>query len=110
MSMISFIPNIIFAILLSVGIGYFIKNVKKLTRNIKLGRDVAVSDNKPQRWKNMARIALGQTKMVVRTIAGLMHIIVYVGFIIINIEVFEIVLDGLLHPFQKEVDFEGNFK
>ena len=96
MSMISFIPNIIFAILLSVGIGYFIKNVKKLTRNIKLGRDVAVSDNKPQRWKNMARIALGQTKMVVRPIAGLMHIIVYVGFIIINIEVLEIVLDGLL--------------
>ena len=96
MSMISFIPNIIFAILLSVGIGYFIKNVKKLTRNIKLGRDVAVSDNKPQRWKNMARIALGQTKMVVRPVAGLMHIIVYVGFIIINIEVLEIVLDGLL--------------
>ncbi|MEM6893916.1 MAG: (Fe-S)-binding protein [Bacteroidota bacterium] len=92
----AFIPNIIFALLLTLGIGYFIRNVKKLTRNIKLGRDVAVNDNKPQRWKNMARIALGQTKMVVRPIAGLMHIIVYVGFVIINIEVLEIVLDGLL--------------
>ncbi|MEL6976418.1 MAG: (Fe-S)-binding protein [Bacteroidota bacterium] len=92
----SFIPNIVFALLLALGIGYFIKNVKKLTRNIKLGRDVDVSDNKQQRWTNMARIALGQTKMVVRPIAGLMHIIVYVGFVIINIEVLEIILDGLL--------------
>ncbi len=94
--MIAYIPNIVFVILLSLGIGYFIKNVKKLTRNIKLGRDVDVSDNKSQRWKNMARIALGQTKMVVRPIAGLMHIIVYVGFIIINIEVLEIIIDGIL--------------
>ena len=96
MSMTSYIPNIVFAILLSLGIGYFVKNVKKLTRNIKLGRDVDVSDNKPQRWKNMARIALGQTKMVVRPIAGIMHIIVYVGFVIINIEVLEIIIDGIL--------------
>ena len=80
--MTAYIPNILFAILLTLGIGFFVKNVKKLSRNIKLGRDVDVSDNKPQRWKNMARIALGQTKMVVRPIAGLLHIIVYVGFII----------------------------
>ncbi|MFC4220532.1 4Fe-4S dicluster domain-containing protein [Flagellimonas marina] len=91
-----YLPNILFAIALIVGIGFFTKNVKKLSRNIKLGKDVDVSDNKPQRWKNMIRIALGQTKMVVRPIAGLMHIIVYVGFIIINIEVLEIILDGIL--------------
>jgi len=91
-----YLPNIVFAIALIVGIGFFARNVKKLSRNIKLGKDVDVSDNKPQRWKNMAKIALGQTKMVVRPIAGLMHIIVYVGFIIINIEVLEIILDGLL--------------
>src|SRR5690606_12006222 len=63
---------------------------------IKLGRDVDVSDNKSQRLKNMMRIAFGQTKMVRRPIAGLLHIIVYVGFIIINIEVLEIIIDGLL--------------
>ncbi len=91
-----YLPNIVFAIVLIVGIGFFVRNVKKLIRNIKLGKKVDVADNKPQRWKNMARIALGQTKMVVRPIAGLMHIIVYVGFIIINIEVLEIVLDGIL--------------
>ncbi|MHA7864089.1 4Fe-4S dicluster domain-containing protein [Flagellimonas marinaquae] len=91
-----YVPNILFALALIVGIGFFVRNVKKLTRNIKLGKDVDVSDNKAQRWKNMARIALGQTKMVVRPIAGIMHVIVYVGFIIINIEVLEIILDGLL--------------
>ena len=90
-----YLPNIIFAVALILGIGFFARNVKKLSRNIKLGKDVDVSDNKSKRWKNMARIALGQTKMVVRPIAGIMHVIVYVGFIIINIEVLEIILDGL---------------
>lgn len=92
----TYLPQIIFAVLLVLGIGFFAKNVKRLSRNIKLGKDADVSDNKPQRWKNMAKIALGQTKMVVRPIAGFLHVIVYVGFIIINIEVLEIVLDGLL--------------
>lgn len=91
----AYLPNIIFAILLAVGIGYFTKNVKKLLRNIKLGKDVDVSDNKPQRWKNMAMIALGQSKLIRRPVSGFLHVIVYVGFIIINIEVLEIIIDGL---------------
>lgn len=90
------LPNILFALALVLGIGFFVRNVKKLKRNIALGKEVDVSDHKAERWKNMARIALGQSKMVVRPIAGLMHIIVYVGFIIINIEVLEIIIDGLL--------------
>lgn len=72
------------------------RNVKKLRRNINLGQEADVSDNKPQRWKNMTRIALGQSKMNRRPVAGIMHLIVYVGFIIINIEVLEIIIDGLL--------------
>ena len=94
--MMSFIPNILFALVLLTGIGYFARNVKKLRRNIKLGQDIDVSDNKSQRWKNMAMIAMGQSKMVRRPVAGIMHFIVYVGFIIINIEVLEIIIDGLL--------------
>ena len=90
-----YLPNILFAILLSIGIGFFIKNIKKLIRNIKLGKSVDRSDNSSLRLKNMINIALGQSKMVRRPIAGLLHIIVYVGFIIINIEVLEIVIDGL---------------
>lgn len=92
----NYLPNILFAIVLIIGIGYFTKNVRKLIRNIKLGLDKDVSDNKSQRWKNMAMIALGQSKMVRRPIAGFLHVIVYVGFIVINIEVLEIIIDGLL--------------
>eukprot|EP01013_Petalomonas_cantuscygni_P023626 TRINITY_DN45108_c0_g1_i1.p1 TRINITY_DN45108_c0_g1~~TRINITY_DN45108_c0_g1_i1.p1 ORF type:complete len:442 (+),score=-27.41 TRINITY_DN45108_c0_g1_i1:1134-2459(+) len=90
-----YLPNVIFVILLVVGVGFFVKNISKLKRNIFLGKDASLTDNKPQRWKNMAKIALGQTKMVVRPIAGILHIIVYVGFVIINIEVLEIILDGI---------------
>lgn len=91
-----YIPNILFAIALIVGIGFFASNVRKLIRNIKLGHDIEISDHKQERWKNMVHIALGQSKMVRRPIAGILHIIVYIGFIIINIEVLEIMIDGLL--------------
>ncbi len=90
-----YIPQIVFAIALILGIGYFARNVGKLKRNINLGRDVDANDNKSQRWKNMTMIALGQSKMVKRPIAGILHVIVYVGFVIINIEVLEIIIDGL---------------
>lgn len=92
----AFLSNIIFGILLFSGLGFFMFNVKKLVRNIKLGRKTEVFNHKIQRLNNMIRIALGQSKMVKRPIAGLMHIVVYLGFIIINIEVLEIVIDGLL--------------
>lgn len=90
-----YLPNIIFIILLIVGVGFFVKNISKLRRNIFLGKEASLTDNKPRRWKNMAKIALGQSKMVVRPIAGALHIIVYIGFVIINIEVLEIILDGI---------------
>ncbi|MGB2758992.1 MAG: (Fe-S)-binding protein [Maribacter stanieri] len=90
-----YLPNIIFIILLIVGVGFFVKNISKLKRNIFLGKEASLTDNKPRRWKNMAKIALGQSKMVVRPIAGALHIVVYIGFVIINIEVLEIILDGI---------------
>ena len=91
----TYLPNIIFAIILIAGVGYFTRNIKKIIRNIKLGKEVDTSDNKSERWKNMARIALGQSKMVKRPVSGFLHVIVYIGFIIINIEVLEIIIDGL---------------
>ena len=91
-----YIPNIIFSALLISSLAIFIRNLKRLRRNINLGKGKTDPiTNKPQRWKNMARIALGQSKMVSRPIAGLLHIIVYLGFIIINIELIEIVIDGV---------------
>ncbi|MDP5081720.1 MAG: (Fe-S)-binding protein [Winogradskyella sp.] len=90
-----YIPNILFALILVLGIGYFVRNIKKIIRNIKLGRAVDASDNKSQRWTNVARIALGQSKMVKRPISGFLHVVVYIGFVIINIEVLEIIIDGI---------------
>ena len=91
-----YIPNVLFIIVLIAGVGFFTLNIRKLIRNIKLGRDIDRSDNKSARWANMARVALGQSKMVSRPIAGFLHIVVYIGFIIINVEVLEIVIDGIL--------------
>lgn len=91
----SYLDNILFAILLIVGFGFFAKSVKKIIRNINLGVDVDRKDNSKARWSNMAMIALGQSKMVKRPVAGVLHIVVYLGFIIINIELLEIIIDGL---------------
>ena len=104
----SFLDNIFFAILLIIGFGYFTINVKKIIRNIKLGAAVNRSDNSSARWKNMAMIALGQSKMVKRPIAGLLHIVVYVGFIIINLELLEIIIDGLFGT-HRVFSFMGSF-
>jgi heterodisulfide reductase subunit C len=103
-----YIPNILFLLVLIFGIGYFTKNIRKIIRNIKLGQAVDASDNKGQRWNNVFRIALGQSKMVVRPIPGLLHLIVYVGFIIINIEVLEIIIDGIFGT-HRIFSFLGSF-
>ncbi len=90
-----YLPNIIFLITLMVGVGYFTRNIRKIIRNIKLGQTVDASDHAKERWMNVLRIAIGQSKMVVRPVVGILHIVVYVGFVLINIEVLEIVIDGL---------------
>ena len=90
-----YIDNVIFLILLIVGFGLFAKSLKELYRNIKLGKEINRTDRPAERWATMARVALGQSKMVKRPIAGILHIFVYVGFVIINIELLEIIIDGL---------------
>tara|TARA_B100000787_G_scaffold119066_1_gene89181 strand:+ start:15004 stop:16326 length:1323 start_codon:yes stop_codon:yes gene_type:complete len=91
-----YIPNILFFILLVAGVGYFAKNIRTVIRNIKLGTPVNAGGHKKERYGNVARIALGQSKLIKRPISGALHAVVYVGFIIINIEVLEIIIDGLL--------------
>lgn len=92
----NYLPNILFLLALIAGIAFFVRNIRKIIRNIQLGQPVDISDHKAKRWNNVIRIALGQSKMVVRPIPGILHIFVYVGFIIINIEMLEIVTDGIL--------------
>ena len=90
-----YIDNVIFLILLVAGFGLFAKSLKELYRNIQLGREINRTDRKGERWAIMTRVALGQSKMVKRPIAGILHIFVYVGFVIINIELLEIIIDGI---------------
>jgi heterodisulfide reductase subunit C len=89
------IAQIIFIIILAAAVYLFTKNAGKIRRNILLGRDTDRNDNPAARWKTMAKVALGQSKMVKRPLAAVMHIFIYVGFVIINIEVLEIMIDGL---------------
>jgi heterodisulfide reductase subunit C len=93
---LDYLANIIFGVVFVGAIAFFVRNVRRLIRNIRLGKPIDRTDQPSRRWAQMARIALGQSKMVVRPIAGLLHIVVYVGFVVINIELLEIIVDGFL--------------
>ena len=94
--MSEYLPNIIFVSILFFGLYFFVRNLNRLYRNINLGKEINTRDNKKQRLLNMCKIALGQGKIIKRPVSGILHVIVYIGFIVINIELLEIVLDGLL--------------
>ncbi len=106
-----YISTIIFLILLVAGFGLFAKSLQKIYRNIMLGREIDRTDRKGERWQTMARVAMGQSKMVKRPIAGVLHLFVYVGFIIINIELIEIIIDGIFgtHRFLFSIFGSGSY-
>lgn len=89
------IKQIIFSFILIVAVYLFYWNVKKIARNIKIGKEKKINGNRLKRWKLMFRVAIGQSKMTVRPVSGIMHILVYAGFIIVNIEMLEILIDGI---------------
>lgn len=89
------ISIILFSILLVLGIGFFSFNMLKVRQNILLGRDISRNDNKSERWKTMILVALGQKKMFTRPIPALLHLMIYVAFIITQIELIEIFIDGV---------------
>ena len=107
--MISILPNILFTIIFVFAILNFSKNVKKIYRNINLGIKEDRSDNKKQRWTQMLRIAFGQSKMIDKPIVGILHVVVYVGFLVINIELLEILVDGFLGTHRVFAPFLGSF-
>jgi ferredoxin len=91
-----YLQQILFVLLAISAIYIFTKKVGEIRRNIFLGKKLDLSDNAAIRWKNLLLLALGQKKMFKNIPVALMHFIIYAGFIIINIEVLEIVLDGIL--------------
>ena len=101
--------QLIFLVLLATAGTLFGRRIRQISRNIKLGQDVDRSDRPGERWSTMARVAMGQSKMVVRPVAGIMHIVIYAGFILINIEVLEILIDGLFGTHRVFAPYLGGF-
>ena len=90
-----FISSIIFLLLTVIAFYIFAKKILRIKRNIHLGRAVELNDQPIARWKNVFLLALGQKKMFRNIPVALLHLILYVGFIIINIELLEIIIDGI---------------
>lgn len=89
------VGQLAFATILAAGIFLFVRSTRQLIRNIRFGRHVAISDRPAERWRQVLRVALGQSKMFVRPIPAFFHLIIYLGFLIINTEILEILIDGL---------------
>lgn len=79
-----YIAHIIFLILLIVGFGLFAKSLQKIYRNIRLGREINRSDRKGERWETMVRVAMGQSKMTKRPVAGILHLL-YMSVLLLSI-------------------------
>jgi ferredoxin len=90
------LQQIAFVLLAGAALTLFVRKARAIQRNILLGRDEDFSDNPAARWKNLFLLALGQKKMFKNPLVAVLHLVIYAGFIIINVEVLEIVLDGLL--------------
>ena len=103
------ISNIVFLLLLTASTYLFVRNIRRVRRNLLLGKDIDRSDNKGERWKIMTLVALGQKKMFTRPFPALMHLFVYVGFVLINIEVIEMLVDGSAgtHRFLSFLNFQN---
>lgn len=90
-----YIPQIAFLVIAGI-FGFFIfKRIRQISKNIKMGKSVDLSGNKSERWKNMFLIAFGQKKMFKRPLPAFLHLLIYVGFVLINLEVLEIIIDGI---------------
>lgn len=90
------VQQILFLLLVAASVFIFARKVRMIRRNINLGKEETINDNPAQRWKNVLLLAFGQKKMFKRPLPAILHFFVYAGFIIINIEILEIILDGLL--------------
>ncbi|MCF1713069.1 (Fe-S)-binding protein [Flavihumibacter sp. RY-1] len=102
-----YLQQIAFVLLLLAAVWFFSRQVKFIRRNILLGKDENFSDHPDKRWKNVLLLAFGQKKMFKNSLVAILHFIIYAGFIIINLEVLEIVLDGILGTHRLFTEFLG---
>ena len=105
----SIFSSVFFGFIFISAISFFVFNCKKILRNINIGRDINRSDNKKQRFFKMLRLAFGQSKMLDKPFVGFLHLVVYVAFVLINIELIEIVIDGFLNKHRVLAPYLGGF-
>ena len=103
------ISILVFSILFSAGFGFFFWNIRKIVANIHMGRAIDRSDNKAERWRTMALVALGQKKMFTRPIPALLHLALYAAFVITQIELIEIITDGFTNGHRSFAEALGGF-
>lgn len=103
------IAEILFTLLTGISLFLFTKNLLKIRSNILIGKALAIADNPTARWKNVFMLALGQQKMFRNPLVALLHLIVYIGFIIINIELLEIIVDGITGSHRAFAPYLGNY-
>jgi ferredoxin len=91
-----YLQQILFIFTVAIAIWLFSKKVREISANIHLGTDEDFSDHPRERWRNVWLLAFGQKKMFRKPLVALLHFVIYAGFLIINIEVLEIILDGAM--------------
>ncbi len=91
----AYIPQILFIIALGIAAYLISRRVILIKKSIQLGKPLDRTDQPAKRLKNMLLVAFGQKKMWDKPVVGLMHFVVYAGFLLINIEVLEIIIDGI---------------
>jgi ferredoxin len=104
-----YLQQILFTLVLITAIWLFARKAKEISSNIKLGKDEDYSDRKSERWNNLLLIAFGQKKMFRKPLVAVLHFIIYAGFIIINIEILEIILDGIFGTHRLFAPYLGSF-
>lgn len=102
------IQQVLFAVVTIAAIFLFTKNIKNIRRNIFLGGAYTPEGSPADRWKRVILLALGQKKMFKYPLVAFLHFVIYAGFIIINIEILEIILDGLLGTHRLFAPLIGN--
>lgn len=101
--------QIIFLLIVGVATFFLVKRIRRIRKNILLGRPIDCSDRKPERWRTMWLVAFGQKKMFKRIVPAILHLFLYIGFIVINLEVLEFVLDGVFGTHRLFAPYVGAF-
>ena len=103
------ISSVVFVSVFIISISIFIRNCKRIYRNISLGKKISYVDKKHERIKKTLLVAFGQSKMFDRPVVGFLHLIVYVAFLLINIELLEIIIDGVTGNHRSLAPYLGSF-